>query len=194
MSSTSASQNTTSLRPPSSTPSGADTSSSGTFNLKEWLEFEIDVLGFFKISRLIVCVIALVLACCLVCCVLGCIRYQFLKAKRKIKEKLDARNERVTARKKAKENKKAIVEAWTETIDQHSKATCYHNTITNETTWDKPAGYRKRKKGAKQIALEMKTNPMTQPGGAHARTETRLPTNWTSEFSPEGYKVRRSCC
>jgi hypothetical protein len=75
-----------------------------------------------------------------VCCVLGCIRYQFLKAKRKIKEKLDARTERVTAKKKAKENKKAIVEAWTETIDQHSKATCYHNTITNETTWDTRAG------------------------------------------------------
>ena len=86
------------------------------------------------------------------------------------------------------------MEAWTETIDVNSKSTCYHNSITNETTWEKPKGYRKKKIGAKAI-LEM-SNPMSKGselrnGGTntnHARTETKLPSNWESEFSPEGYK------
>ena len=182
---------TPSLRP-QSTP--ATTSSSGSFNLKEWLEFEVDILGFFSISRLIICLIALVLACCCLCCILFCIRHHFLKAKRKKNEYFEGRKKRADDKQAEKDSKKRTMEAWTETIDVNSKSTCYHNSITNETTWEKPKGYRKKKIGAKAI-LEM-SNPMSKGselrnGGTntnHARTETKLPSNWESEFSPEGYK------
>ena len=182
---------TPSLRP-QSTP--ATTSSSGSFNLKEWLEFEVDILGFFSISRLIICLIALVLACCCLCCILFCIRHHFLKAKRKKNEYFEGRKKRADDKQAEKDLKKRTMEAWTETIDVNSKSTCYHNSITNETTWEKPKGYRKKKIGAKAI-LEM-SNPMSKGselrnGGTntnHARTETKLPSNWESEFSPEGYK------
>ena len=159
------------------------------FNLKEWLETEVDVLGFFNVSNLIICLLALVVACCILCCVLFCVRYQFLKCKRKKEEYLEGRKSRAEEKKNVKSQKEAVKKAWDETIDQSTGASCYHNSVTGETTWEKPKGYKKKKKTV--LELQLGVNPMNGggPGGKkHVRTETVLPTGWASEFSPEGYK------
>jgi len=183
------SNSSTNLRTTTPAPISTAPAPIAGFNLKVWLETEVNVLGFFNISNLLICLIALVIACCILCCILCCVRYQILKCRRKHKEFIDARNERILNKKNERDKKEKIINGWDATIDQESGATCYHNTVTNETTWDKPKGYRKKKKNK---IIQLQDNPMSKAakaaGGNHARTETRLPTGWSSEFSPEGYK------
>jgi hypothetical protein len=135
-----------------------------------------------------------VLGCCILCCIICCVRYQVLRCKRKKDEYFEGRKQRSLERKNKREQNKAIQDGWQETIDQTTGATCYYNSVTNESTWEKPKGYKKKKMAPKE--LQMGVNPMVGGAvggggggsGGHVRTETVLPPDWTSEFSPEGYK------
>ena len=181
--------------PAAAAASDSSSSPSTRPNVKEWLEAEQDVFGFFNVSHLVIILVSLTLACCILCIVLCCVRHHVLKCKRKKEEYMEGRKQRKDQKQTEKDKKEAIINGWDETIDQSTGASCYHNSVTNETTWEKPKGYRKKKK--KQLELQLGINPMGSgskgvqggaAGAAHVRTQTVLPAGWSSEFSPEGYK------